>query len=80
MELSLFTLTVCIYREQIMGCLKYCLVSLQVLKLYAWEKSFQTKILDIRNKELDILKRYGYLQAFSTFSFTCAPFLVRNLH
>ncbi|XP_060079836.1 multidrug resistance-associated protein 1-like [Ylistrum balloti] len=49
---------------------------MKVLKLYAWEPSFQEKILELRNKELDILKKYAYLQAFSTFSFTCAPFLV----
>lgn len=49
---------------------------MKVLKLYAWEPSFQDKILELRNKELDILKKYAYLQAFSTFSFTCAPFLV----
>ncbi|XP_021341468.1 multidrug resistance-associated protein 1-like [Mizuhopecten yessoensis] len=49
---------------------------MKVLKLYAWEPSFQEKILELRNEELDILKKYAYLQAFSTFSFTCAPFLV----
>jgi len=52
----------------------FCCV--QVLKLYAWELSFQEKILDIRNKELRILRKAAYLNAAASFSWTCAPFLV----
>ena len=51
----------------------------QVLKLYAWELSFQDKILAIRNKELRVLKQAAYLNAGSSFIWTCAPFLV-SLH
>lgn len=50
---------------------------LQVLKLYAWELSFQKKILAIRNDELEVLKKTSYLNAASSFTWTCAPFLVR---
>ncbi|XP_048248325.1 multidrug resistance-associated protein 1-like isoform X3 [Haliotis rufescens] len=49
---------------------------IKVLKLYAWEPSFQKKILDIRNKELDVLKKSSYLQALSSFTWTTAPFMV----
>ncbi|XP_012944065.1 multidrug resistance-associated protein 1 [Aplysia californica] len=49
---------------------------MKVLKLYAWESSFQDKVEDIRRKELDILKKTAYLNAFSTFCWTCAPFMV----
>jgi len=52
----------------------FCL--LQVLKLYAWELSFQEKILDIRNKELKVLRKAAYLNAAALFSWTSAPFLV----
>ena len=48
----------------------------QVLKLYAWELSFQEKILEIRNKELSVLKKAAYLSALSSFFWTCAPFMV----
>ena len=54
-------------------CLLYFV---QVLKLYAWELSFQEKILEIRNKELRVLRKAAYLQAAASFSWTCAPFLV----
>ncbi|XP_048247829.1 multidrug resistance-associated protein 1-like isoform X2 [Haliotis rufescens] len=49
---------------------------MKVLKLYAWEPSFQEKVLEIRNKELLVLKKGAYLEAGSTFCFTCAPFMV----
>ena len=51
----------------------FCFFS-QVLKLYAWELSFQNKILAIRNKELRVLKQAAYLNAGSSFIWTCAPF------
>lgn len=47
-----------------------------MLKLYAWEKSFEEKVSDIRNKELQVLRKSAYLNGFSTFVWTCAPFLV----
>ena len=49
---------------------------IKVLKLYAWEESFQEKILGIRNKELEVLKKAAYLNAASSFAWTCAPFMV----
>ena len=48
-----------------------------MLKLYAWELSFKDKVNVIRNLELDTLKKYAYLSAFGTFTWTCAPFMVR---
>ena len=53
---------------------------LQVLKLYAWELSFQEKILEIRNRELKVLRKAAYLNAAASFSWTCAPFLVCYCH
>ena len=51
----------------------------KVIKLYAWELSFQEKIAEIRQKELQTLKIFSYLEAIQAFSWTCAPFLVNNL-
>lgn len=64
------------YKDNRLKLMNEVLNGIKVLKLYAWEPSFQKKILKIRDKELDVLRKYAYLQAFSTFSFTCAPFLV----
>ncbi|TRY85000.1 hypothetical protein DNTS_016183, partial [Danionella cerebrum] len=49
---------------------------IKVLKLYAWEPSFQQKILEIRQRELSILRRTAVLSALSTMAWTSAPFLV----
>ncbi|XP_059509838.1 ATP-binding cassette sub-family C member 3 [Stegostoma tigrinum] len=49
---------------------------IKVLKLYAWEASFEQKVLAIRQKELNILKKAAYLNALSTFTWTTAPFIV----
>ncbi|XP_024120755.1 canalicular multispecific organic anion transporter 2 isoform X3 [Oryzias melastigma] len=49
---------------------------IKVLKLYAWEDSFKQKVLDIRQKELNVLRKTAYLGALSTMAWTSAPFLV----
>ena len=49
----------------------------QVLKLYAWEQSFLSKIMEIRNDELRYLRNASCFNAVIEFTFTCAPFLVR---
>lgn len=50
---------------------------IKVLKLYAWEPIFLEKVEGIREAELRILRRSAYLQAISTFTWVCTPFLVR---
>ncbi|XP_046739576.1 multidrug resistance-associated protein 1 isoform X5 [Diprion similis] len=49
---------------------------IKVLKLYAWEPSFEQQILKIRNKEIQVLKEAAYLNAGTSFIWSCAPFLV----
>ncbi|CAG5119557.1 unnamed protein product, partial [Candidula unifasciata] len=52
------------------------LSGIKVLKLYAWEESFQDQVLEIRNKELKVLKKAAYLNALTAFFWSCAPVLV----
>ncbi|XP_033224446.1 multidrug resistance-associated protein 1 isoform X4 [Belonocnema kinseyi] len=52
------------------------LSGIKVLKLYAWEPSFEEQILKIRNKEIKVLKEAAYLNAGTSFIWSCAPFLV----
>lgn len=54
----------------------HCLIPLQILKLYAWESSYQKKIIKIREQELEVQKSAGYLAVFSMLTLTCIPFLV----
>ncbi|CAL8118382.1 unnamed protein product [Orchesella dallaii] len=52
------------------------LSGIKVLKLYAWEPSFENQIMKIRKDEIEILKKAAYLNAVTSFLWTCAPFLV----
>ncbi|OQV17405.1 Multidrug resistance-associated protein 1 [Hypsibius exemplaris] len=49
---------------------------MKVLKLYAWEESFQDQVSGIRERELETLKRAAYLSAVSSFTWILSPFLV----
>lgn len=49
---------------------------IKVLKLYAWELAFKEKVSEIRESELQVLKKTAYLGAISTFTWVCAPVLV----
>lgn len=50
---------------------------MKVLKLYAWENSFNQIISDIRKDELTLLRKSGYANAVSNFFWQVAPFMVR---
>ncbi|CAG2053140.1 unnamed protein product [Timema podura] len=52
------------------------LSGMKVLKLYAWEPSFEQQVIKIRNKEVKVLKQAAYLNAGTSFIWSCAPFLI----
>lgn len=54
------------------------LSGMKVLKLYAWEESFEKQIREIRTKEIRTLKKSAYLNACSQFIWNCAPFMVSS--
>ncbi|OXB75471.1 UNVERIFIED_CONTAM: hypothetical protein H355_016532 [Colinus virginianus] len=60
-------------RMKIMG---EVLSGIKILKLFAWEPSFEKRINEIRACELKDLLKFSYLQSISIFVFSCAPFLV----
>ncbi|KAM4662137.1 ATP-binding cassette sub-family C member 3 [Discoglossus pictus] len=64
------------YKDARIKLMNEILNGIKVLKLYAWEPSFAQKVLEIRSKELNVLKKAAYLNALSTFAWTSAPFLV----
>ncbi|XP_077359163.1 ATP-binding cassette sub-family C member 3 isoform X2 [Festucalex cinctus] len=64
------------YKDSRIKLMNEILNGIKVLKLYAWENSFQEKVLAIRQKELNVLKKAAYLGALSTMAWTSAPFLV----
>ena len=52
------------------------LAGIKVLKLYAWEIPLMKRVLDARNREMDILKRFGKIVSIEYFASCCSPFLI----
>ena len=52
------------------------LAGIKVLKLYAWEIPLMKRVLDARNREMDILKRFGKIVSIEYFASCCSPLLI----
>lgn len=63
-------------KDQRVKVMNEVLQGIKILKLYAWESSFEEIVGDIRKKEIHTLTRLCYLSAGTSFIWSCAPFLV----
>jgi ATP-binding cassette subfamily C (CFTR/MRP) protein 1 len=63
-------------KDQRVNLVNEVLNGIKVLKLYAWETSFMEKLLEIREIEVNYLKKYQYLEASQFMIFNSAPFIV----
>ena len=50
--------------------------SIKIIKLNAWEESFEEKVAELRAQEIAFLRKNARLKAFINFVFGCAPILV----
>ncbi|XP_072938928.1 multidrug resistance-associated protein 1 isoform X2 [Epargyreus clarus] len=64
------------YKDERVKLMNEVLNGIKVLKMYAWEPSFEDQILKIRNKEMNVLRQTAYLNSATSFIWSCAPFLV----
>ncbi|OWA50131.1 Canalicular multispecific organic anion transporter 2 [Hypsibius exemplaris] len=64
------------YKDSRIGAITEVLNGIKVLKLYAWEESFEKQILAVREKELRQLQKGARLGAVSAFNWFVTPFLV----
>ncbi|XP_041645026.1 canalicular multispecific organic anion transporter 1 [Cheilinus undulatus] len=64
------------YKDKRLKIMNEILNGIKILKLYAWEPSFQTQVESIRGEELKVMRKFAYLTSVSTFVFSCAPALV----
>uniref|UniRef100_A0A4W5KXZ1 ATP-binding cassette, sub-family C (CFTR/MRP), member 2 n=2 Tax=Hucho hucho TaxID=62062 RepID=A0A4W5KXZ1_9TELE len=64
------------YKDKRMKIMNEMLNGIKILKLYAWEPSFQNQVMGIREQELGVMRKFAYLSSVSTFIFSCAPALV----
>ncbi|KAG6453079.1 multidrug resistance-associated protein 1 isoform X4 [Manduca sexta] len=67
------------YKDERVKLMNEILNGIKVLKMYAWEPSFEDQVLKIRNKEMNVLKQTAYLNSATSFIWSCAPFLVTFL-
>ncbi|KAI0232456.1 Multidrug resistance-associated protein 1 [Lamellibrachia satsuma] len=49
---------------------------MKVLKFYAWETLFQKKLLQIRKKELTLLRKIAYVNAITAVTWFMSPYLI----
>ncbi|KAK6765506.1 hypothetical protein RB195_025428 [Necator americanus] len=66
-------------KDERMKLMSEVLNGIKVLKLYSWEKSMENTVLNIRQREINVLKKLAFLNAATTLSWACAPFLVAVL-
>ncbi|XP_061492311.1 ATP-binding cassette sub-family C member 2 isoform X2 [Rhineura floridana] len=64
------------YKDERMKIMNEIISGIKILKLFAWEPSFEKRIGRIRAQELKGLLHFAYLQSISIFFFNCAPLLV----
>uniref|UniRef100_A0A4W5KSP6 ABC-type glutathione-S-conjugate transporter n=1 Tax=Hucho hucho TaxID=62062 RepID=A0A4W5KSP6_9TELE len=59
------------YKDKRMKIMNEMLNGIKILKLYAWEPSFQNQVMGIREQELGVMRKFAYLSSVSTFIFSC---------
>ncbi|KAI1894334.1 hypothetical protein AGOR_G00114740 [Albula goreensis] len=64
------------FKDKRLKMMNEILNGIKILKLYAWEPSFETQVQEIRDEELKVMKKFAYLSSVSTFIFAAAPALV----
>lgn len=64
------------FKDKRLKIMNEILNGIKILKLYAWEPSFQAQVEGLREEELKVLKKFAYLSSVSTFIMSCAPALV----
>ncbi|CAG5119030.1 unnamed protein product [Candidula unifasciata] len=64
------------HKDQRMKVMNELLSGIKIIKLFAWERRFEKRILGIRDKELQMLRWGAILTSLLTFSWTAAPFVV----
>ncbi|XP_015167599.1 ABC transporter C family member 12-like isoform X4 [Solanum tuberosum] len=64
------------YTDKRVGLTNEILAAMDVVKCYAWEKSFQSKVQGLRNGELSWFRKAQLLAAFNNFMLNSIPVLV----
>lgn len=49
---------------------------IRIIKFYGWEESFRKLVRELRKKEIQNLIKTSLLSAFTSFTWSCAPYVV----
>uniref|UniRef100_A0A1I7V7F0 Multidrug resistance-associated protein 1 n=1 Tax=Loa loa TaxID=7209 RepID=A0A1I7V7F0_LOALO len=63
-------------RDERLKLMSEILNGIRIIKFYAWEKSMQKLVLEIREKEIAVLREIALYNAAISLTWSCAPFLV----
>lgn len=63
-------------KDERINCVNEVLSGIKVIKLYAYENPMEKVINDLRNKELVLIKKAGFLHNVSDMLNTASPFFV----
>jgi ATP-binding cassette subfamily C (CFTR/MRP) protein 1 len=66
-------------RDQRIKLSNEVLSGMKVIKLQAWEKEFQNRILEVRETELALMRRYAFIQSYAGILALSIPLLVAIL-
>ncbi|XP_025101783.1 LOW QUALITY PROTEIN: multidrug resistance-associated protein 1-like [Pomacea canaliculata] len=65
-----------IVKDERVKLMNEILSGIKVLKMYAWEHSFEEKIKELREKEVKLLRTGAVLNTINSFCWICSPVLV----
>ncbi|KAM3726824.1 Multidrug resistance-associated protein [Dirofilaria immitis] len=63
-------------RDERLKLMSEILNGIRIIKFYAWEKSMQKLVLEIREKEIAVLREIALYNAAISLTWSCTPFLV----
>jgi ATP-binding cassette subfamily C (CFTR/MRP) protein 1 len=64
------------YKDERVKSMNEILSGMKVLKLYAWEPSFEKLVMGVRKIEMRIIKKIALYNAITYFNFNLAPFII----
>ncbi|KAF9360458.1 hypothetical protein BGX26_009286 [Mortierella sp. AD094] len=53
-----------------------CLAAIKVVKLYCWQSAFKEKILEVRDRELEAMRRLGVIYSLMSIIFTSSTLVI----
>jgi ATP-binding cassette, subfamily C (CFTR/MRP), member 1 len=75
-KLKILQIDQMVFKDERVKSMNEILSGMKVLKLYAWEPSFEDVVLGVRKTEMKIMKRIALYNAATYFLWSLAPFLI----